>query len=176
MPYVTLRYVTLHYITSHHITSHHITSHHITSHHITLHTYHTHIYIYIYIYNDILIGTGSRTFQDTFWGKTGASEPGRPTMSFGVDGGMARGLILPQGWSVSLGQNEVSTMGFCWWILMDFGFDGFWGTLFSGKLSGSTLKCCAMIASQKWKKPNGRCKASQHGQECGKTRGYESEP
>ena len=103
----TLRYVTLRYITIHHITSHHI-------------TYIPYTHIRIYIYNDILIGTGSRTFQDTFWGKTGASEPGRPTMSFGVDGGMARGLILPQGWVVSLGQHEVSTMGF-WWILMDFG-------------------------------------------------------
>jgi hypothetical protein len=95
-----IRYVTLRYVISQYITLHHITSH----------TYHTHIFVYIY--NDILIGTGSRTFQDTFWGKTGASEPGRPTMSFGVDGGMARGLILPQGWVVSLGQHEVSTMGF----------------------------------------------------------------
>ena len=100
-----IRYVTLRYIISQYITSHHITSHHIT--------YIPYTHIHIYIYNDILIGTGSRTFQDTFWGKTGASEPGRPTMSFGVDGGMARGLILPQGWSVSLGQTEVSTMGFC---------------------------------------------------------------
>ena len=104
MPYVTLRYVTLYHNTSHYITSHHI------------HTIHTYTYIYIMIYSLVL---DPELFK-TFWGKTGASEPGRPTMSFGVDGGMARGLILPQGWVVSLGQHEVSTMGF-WWILMDFG-------------------------------------------------------